>query len=90
MFNCTGLGSKELFSDEALIPVRGQLAILAPQPEVRYAYTLDAGYMFPRADGIVLGGTFEWNIWSTEPESADIADILERHRGVADAFRCTA
>lgn len=90
VFNCTGLGSRELFGDEGLIPVRGQLAILAPQPEVRYAYTLDAGYMFPRADGIVLGGIFERGIWSTEPEPAAIARILESHRGVAAAFRCTA
>ena len=27
--------------------------------EVRYAFTGEAGYMFPRADGILLGGTFE-------------------------------
>ncbi|MGI8931912.1 MAG: NAD(P)/FAD-dependent oxidoreductase, partial [Sphingomicrobium sp.] len=90
VFNCTGLGSRALFGDGKLIPVRGQLAILAPQPEIRYAYTLDAGYMFPRADGIVLGGTFERNIWSTQTEPVAIARILESHRGVADAFRCTA
>ena len=37
VFNCTGLGSRELFGDQDLHPVRGQLAILEPQPEVRYA-----------------------------------------------------
>lgn len=58
VFNCTGLGSRELFGDQELRPARGQLAILEPQPEVRYAYVGD-GYMFPRPDGIVLGGTFE-------------------------------
>ena len=46
--------------------MRGQLAILLPQPEVRYAFTGEAGYMFPRADGIVLGGTFERGIWETD------------------------
>ena len=34
-------------------PARGQLAILVPQPEIRYAFTGEAGYMFPRADGII-------------------------------------
>ena len=51
--------SRDLFGDTELRPVRGQLAILLPQPEVRYAFTGEAGYMFPRADGIILGGTFE-------------------------------
>ena len=52
-------------------PARGQLAILLPQPEVRYAFTGEAGYMFPRADGIVLGGTFERDEWETTPEPDD-------------------
>ena len=34
VINCTGLGSRELFGDGELIPVRGQIAILAPQPVV--------------------------------------------------------
>ena len=59
VFNCTGLGSKALFSDEQLTPVRGQLTILLPQPEVEYAVLAENLYMFPRRDGIVLGGTFE-------------------------------
>ena len=63
MFNCTGLGARDLFGDTELQPVRGQLAILLPQPEIRYAFTGDAGYMFPRADGILLGGTFERDDW---------------------------
>src|SRR3954469_15862307 len=37
VFNCTGLGSRDLFGDQLLTPIRGQLAILEPQPEVRYA-----------------------------------------------------
>jgi D-amino-acid oxidase len=90
VFNCTGLGSRALFGDEALEPARGQLAILLPQPEIRYAFTGQAGYMFPRPDGIVLGGTFERGQWSTEPEPARIARILKSHSGLFGAFRCTA
>ncbi len=90
LFNCTGLGARELFGDAELIPVRGQLAILLPQPEIGYAFTGDAGYMFPRPDGIVLGGTFERNVWSTAPEAAAIARILASHKALFDGFRCTA
>ena len=90
VFNCSGLGSRELFGDETLIPVRGQLAILPPQPEVRYAFTGRAGYMFPRGDGIILGGTFERNEWSTVPEPETIAGIVESHRELMAGFRCTA
>ena len=34
--NCTGLGSFTLFDDKELVPVKGQLTALVPQPEVDY------------------------------------------------------
>jgi glycine/D-amino acid oxidase-like deaminating enzyme len=89
IFNCTGLGSRDLFGDSDLHPVRGQLAILEPQPEVQYAYTGD-GYMFPRPDGIILGGTFELDQWDTTPDPAAIARILAAHKRFFSGFRCTA
>jgi len=80
VFNCTGLGARALFGDEMVEPVRGQLAILLPQPEIDYAYSLSDGYMFPRPDGILLGGTFERGMWDpvTTPEA--IAGIIASHR----------
>lgn len=90
VFNCTGLGARALFGDEELEPVRGQLAILIPQPEVDYAYTVRQGYMFPRPDGIVLGGTFEHGEWTAEPQPEDIARIVDRHRALAESWRCAA
>jgi D-amino-acid oxidase len=90
VFNCTGLGARDLFGDIELFPIRGQLAILQPQPEVRYAFTGRAGYMFPRADGIILGGTFERNEWSTTPDFVTIANIVESHRALFGGFRCNA
>ena len=90
VFNCTGLGARALFGDTGLEPARGQLAVLLPQPEVRYAYTGRAGYMFPRADGIILGGTFERGIWDATPQPEAIAGILASLRPVFEGFRCTA
>ena len=90
VFNCTGLGARELFGDQDLHPVRGQLAILLPQPEVRYAFQGQAGYMFPRADGILLGGTFERDQWDSTPQPQTIAGILASHKALFDGFRCTS
>jgi len=90
VFNCTGLGSRELFGDQDLHPARGQLAILLPQPEIRYAVSGGPGYMFPRADGIILGGSFELDQFDATPDPARIARIVERHRQFFSGFRCTA
>ncbi len=90
VFNCTGLGSRDLFGDQDLHPIRGQLAILEPQPEVRYAAQGQFGYMFPRADGILLGGTFERDVWDTTPDPAAIAGIIASHKRFFESFRCTA
>jgi glycine/D-amino acid oxidase-like deaminating enzyme len=90
VFNCTGLGSRDLFGDQDLHPIRGQLAILEPQPEVRYAAQGSFGYMFPRADGILLGGTFERDVWDPTPQPKDIAEIIADHKRFFSGFRCTA
>jgi len=90
VFNCTGLGSHDLFGDQLLIPIRGQLAILEPQPEVRYAVQGQFGYMFPRADGILLGGTYERGVWDPTPDPADISGIVADHKRFFAGFRCTA
>jgi D-amino-acid oxidase len=79
-----------LFGDMELHPVRGQLAVLPPQPEVLYAAAGSWGYMFPRLDGILLGGTFERDVWDTTPDPAAIARIVESHKGFFEALRCTA
>jgi glycine/D-amino acid oxidase-like deaminating enzyme len=78
IFNCTGLGSRALFGDEELTPVRGQLEVLLPQPEIDYCY-LSSGYMFPRRDGIVLGGTWDHDDWSLKPDPEQAAGILQAH-----------
>ena len=87
IFNCTGLGSKALFDDAVLIPVRGQLEVLLPQPEIDYCYLGGSGYMFPRRDGIILGGTFEHGKWSLEPDADQITGILEANANISKGLR---
>jgi D-amino-acid oxidase len=90
VFNCTGLGSRDLFNDQDLHPARGQLAILEPQPEIQYAVTGGPGYMFPRPDGIILGGTFELDQWDATPQPDTIAHIISAQKRFFESFRCTA
>ncbi|MGE3467122.1 MAG: FAD-dependent oxidoreductase, partial [Pyrinomonadaceae bacterium] len=78
IFNCSGLGARALFGDEKLFPVRGQLEVLLPQPEIDYGY-IGYGHMFPRSDGIFLGGTFERNDWSLAVKPEQSANILNNH-----------
>jgi len=82
VFNCTGLGARALFNDPVLQPVRGQLTILEPQPAVDYTYLTGQLYMFPRDDGIVLGGTFEPGNWSTAVDLATQSRILAGHEAI--------
>ncbi len=80
--NCTGLGARTLAGDAELVPIRGQLTVLEPQEEIDYIYLAQGIYMFPRNDGIVLGGTFEKGNWSLEPDLATQARILAAHAAV--------
>ncbi|HYD25806.1 MAG TPA: FAD-dependent oxidoreductase [Croceibacterium sp.] len=85
VFNCTGLGARALFGDDQLVPMRGQLAVLLPQPEIAYAYELAGGYMFARPDGILLGGTYERGEELAETTPEAIARILAAHAEIAQA-----
>jgi glycine/D-amino acid oxidase-like deaminating enzyme len=86
--NCSGLGSYDLFGDREMVPLKGQLTVLVPQPEV--AYQTSGGinlpatpgigiHMMPRGDGIVLGGTSQRGVWTMEPDEAERKRIMEGH-----------
>jgi len=85
--NCTGLGARELFGDRELTAVKGQLTVLRPQPEVDYALLSDDLYMFPRRDGILLGGTFEHGVETREPNRDAERRIVAAHKAIFDAMR---
>src|SRR5688500_1158236 len=82
ILNCTGLGSAELFGDSELVPIKGQLTILDPQPGVDYAVksTVEDLYMFSRRDGVVLGGSHQRGEWTLAPDPDEAARILRSQR----------
>ena len=85
--NCSGLGARTLANDAELTPIKGQLAILLPQPEVDYIMLKGDYYMFPRRDGIVLGGTHDRGEWAPDADPAVTARILTNHRAIFDGMR---
>jgi glycine/D-amino acid oxidase-like deaminating enzyme len=98
--NCTGLGAKALFGDADLIPLKGQLTVLVAQPEIQYSTsggarvrTAEPGlgiHMMPRADGIVLGGTSERDVWTYDVNEAERKRIVEGHIELFNAMRTPA
>jgi len=96
--NCTGLGARLLFGDEELTPLKGQLTVLVPQPEVDYSTVGRPGpdqasvpgvfslHTMPRADGIVLGGTSERGVWSLEPNDSARTAVVEGHMALFGAM----
>lgn len=71
--NCTGYGARALMRDESVIPVRGQIAWLLPQPGVDYGIQYDHVSLLARRDGILvqaLGAdeSFGFNEANEEPD----------------------
>jgi D-amino-acid oxidase len=85
--NCTGLGSFTLFNDKELVPIKGQLTVMVPQPEVHYragGRTPNGGNasMNPRSDGIVVGNLQDRGNWSLDVDE----DVRKRNVDAAIEF----
>jgi hypothetical protein len=74
VINATGYGARALWNDESIVPVRGQIAWLIPQPEVNYGVQYKNVNILSRRDGIVVqdGGKGEMEVITT-PMSSQIA-----------------
>lgn len=86
--NCTGLGAARLFGDETLMPIRGQLSHLLPQPEVNYSYTAprqgSALYMFPRQTGLILGGSHGRGDYSLDISEDELTRMIDGHAALSE------
>jgi D-amino-acid oxidase len=66
IINCTGYAARKLWSDESVIPVRGQINWLIPQEGVTYGLAYNGLFVLARRDGIVMqtnpqGDETGWN-----------------------------
>jgi len=57
IINCTGYGARALWKDETIVPVRGQIAWLIPQPEVTYGVYYRGISTVSRRDGMAVQAT---------------------------------
>ena len=79
--NCLGLAAGALFEDSSVIPLRGHLVHLEPQ-DLGYLLSHENGYVFPRRDCLVVGGSVERGVADTEPNESACKEILGRNRAV--------
>jgi D-amino-acid oxidase len=75
VINATGYGARALWKDESIVPVRGQIAWLIPQPEVNYGVMYNNVFILARRDGIVVqdGGRGEMEGYNDSNETPDRA-----------------
>jgi hypothetical protein len=76
LINATGYGARALFGDESIIPVRGQLARMIPEPGVGYGLIYKSVAFVPRRDGWVFqvigdDDYYGYNDDSTAPDRAE-------------------
>jgi glycine/D-amino acid oxidase-like deaminating enzyme len=87
LINATGYGARDLFGDESLVPVRGQLSRLIPQPEITYGLVYaDRWAMLPRRDGIVLQA-YESDRYGSDDVTPDLAETERLISSVAELMR---
>jgi D-amino-acid oxidase len=97
VINATGYGARALWKDESIVPVRGQIAWLIPQPEVNYGVIYKNVNILSRRDGIVVqdGGKGEMDGYNDANEEPDrraaesavqvVAELYGRMAGRASA-----
>lgn len=89
--NATGYGARALFGDESVVPVRGQLARMIPQPDIRYGLYYKQTSFVPRRDGMVFQrlGQGDYNGYGDDTVQPDRAEAESAVNTIAELFRGT-
>lgn len=89
VINATGYGARALWNDESVVPVRGQIAWLIPQPEVNYGVLYRNVNMLSRRDGIVVqdGGSSDLLGYNDANENPDRPQAEAAVLVVAELYR---
>ena len=86
--NCSGVRARDLVPDLAVLPVRGQVVIVANPGLEEFFINRDEEppwitYMFPHGQQVLLGGTNDEGNWDEEP-SPFIAERIVAHCAAID------
>ena len=81
VINCPGYAAREWWKDQSVVPVRGQIGWLIPQPEVNYGVQYGGISILSRTDGILIqvltGGDMKGYGDATEiPDRAETLDAV--------------
>jgi hypothetical protein len=81
-----------LCKDESVVPVRGQIGWLVPQPDVTYSVAYDGVSTYPRHDGIVVqdvsGGDIKgYNDANETPDRAESEAAVKKLAALYARFR---
>jgi glycine/D-amino acid oxidase-like deaminating enzyme len=87
VINATGYGARALWKDDSIVPVRGQIAWLIPQPDANYGVIYNGVNMLARRDGIVVqAGLNDMDGYNDANESPDRAAAESAVQVVADLY----
>lgn len=88
IINCTGVGARQVANDSEVYPIRGQTA-LVDAPDVKYAYMDDESftYIFPRGDGVLIGGIAQANNWHMTIDKSQTRQFIERCSQIEPSIR---
>ena len=88
IMNCTGYGAKALWGAGDLVPVRGQINWMPPQPEARYGLYYEQVYVLSRGDGLVVQytGPNEDHGYGIEDETPDRDEMRQAVATVGALF----
>jgi glycine/D-amino acid oxidase-like deaminating enzyme len=88
VINCPGYAARTLWKDESVVPVRGQIGWLIPQPEVDYGLYYNGVSVLSRTDGIVIqdleGGDMRG--YNDTNETADRTESENAVRKIAELY----
>jgi D-amino-acid oxidase len=87
--NCTGLASRALAADPSVHPIRGQVVLMSnPGLTTWWSDESDAlRYVIPHPRRVVVGGTTDDGDWSTDPDDATTARLVDQARDLVPALR---
>ncbi|XP_053566830.1 D-aspartate oxidase isoform X2 [Bombina bombina] len=77
--NCTGLGSRDLFDDLLVYPIRGQVVQVSAPWLTHFIRDGDGStYIYPGINSTTLGGTRDKDDWRMSPDGQTSKQILDR------------
>lgn len=82
IFNCTGLGARELCHDNKMRPIKGQIVETDPQPDMDWSISADGFYVYPRKYQTILGGTVEHNVEDEIVENGAVHLIIRGNKRI--------